>query len=32
MNREEILREIEKTKQHLVNMEKMLEECNERWF
>lgn len=31
MNREEILSEIEKTKQHLANMEKMLEECNERW-
>ena len=32
MNREEILDEINKTKEHLANMEKMLEECeNERW-
>lgn len=31
MNKQEILNEIEKTKEHLANMEKMLEECNERW-
>lgn len=31
MNKQEILNEIEKTKQHLANMEKMLEGCNERW-
>lgn len=31
MNKEEILKEIEKTKEHLANMEKMLKECNERW-
>lgn len=32
MNKQEILDEIEKTKEHLANMEKMLEECeNERW-
>ena len=32
MNKEEILSEIEKTKEHLANMEKILEECeNERW-
>ena len=32
MNKEEILKEIEKTKEHLANMEKMLEECRcERW-
>lgn len=31
MNKEEILYEIEKTKEHLTNMEKMLKECNERW-
>ena len=31
MNKEEILKEISKTKEHLANMEKMLEECNERW-
>lgn len=31
MNREEILDEINKTKQHLTNMEKMLKECDERW-
>ena len=32
MNKEEILQEIEKTKQHLANMEKMLKECEyERW-
>lgn len=31
MNREEILNEINKTKEHLVNMEKMLKECNKRW-
>lgn len=31
MDREKILDEINKTKEHLANMEKMLEECNERW-
>ena len=31
MNRQEILDEINKTKEHLANMEKMLKECNERW-
>ena len=32
MNREEILVEINKTKEHLANMEKMLKECEyERW-
>lgn len=31
MNKEEILNEIEKTKEHLANIEKMLEECNKRW-
>ena len=32
MNKQEILNEINKTKEHLANMEKMLEECeNERW-
>ena len=32
MDKEEILKEIEKTKEHLVNMEKMLKECEyERW-
>ena len=32
MNKKEILEEINKTKEHLANMEKMLEECeNERW-
>lgn len=31
MNKEEILKEIEKTKQHLTNMEKMLKECDEMW-
>lgn len=31
MNKQEILKEIEKTKEHLANMEKMLEECSERW-
>ena len=32
MNKEEILQEIEKTKEHLANMEKMLKECEyERW-
>ena len=32
MNKEEILQEIEKTKEHLGNMEKMLEECGcKRW-
>lgn len=31
MNEEEILNEIEKTKQHLTNLEKMLGEHNKRW-
>ena len=31
MNKEEILNEIEKTKEHLANMEKILEEYSERW-
>ena len=31
MNKQEILNEINKTKKHLINMEKMLKECNERW-
>lgn len=32
MNEEEILKEIEKTKEHLANMEKMLKDCKyERW-
>ena len=31
MNREQILNEIEKTKQHLTNMENMLKECGDRW-
>lgn len=32
MNKEDILHEIKKTKEHLVNMEKMLEECEfKRW-
>lgn len=32
MNKEEILEEINKTKEHLANMEKMLAECEyERW-
>ena len=31
MDREEILDEINKTKEHLANMEKILKECNERW-
>lgn len=32
MNKAEILKEIEKTKQHLTNMERMLEECEyKRW-
>ena len=31
MNKEEILQEIEKTKEHLTNMENMLKECSERW-
>ena len=31
MDREEILDEINKTKEYLANMEKMLKECNERW-
>lgn len=32
MDKQEILNEIEKTKEHLANMEKMLQECEcERW-
>ena len=32
MDKEEILKEIEKTKEHLANMEKILKECEyERW-
>lgn len=32
MNKEELINEINKTKEHLANMEKMLEECEyERW-
>ena len=32
MDKEEIIKEIEKTKEHLANMEKMLEDCEcERW-
>ena len=31
MDKEEILKEIEKTKKHLSNMQNMLEECDERW-
>ena len=31
MNKQEIIDEINKTKEHLANMEKMLKECNERW-
>ena len=31
MNKQEILDEINNTKQHLTNMEKMLGECSERW-
>ena len=32
MNKKEILEEIEKTKEHLANMQKMLQECKyERW-
>lgn len=31
MNKEEILSEIEKTKEHLANMEKILEEYSKRW-
>lgn len=32
MDKKEILDEIEKTKEHLANMEKMLQECKyERW-
>lgn len=31
MNKQEILNEINKTKEHLANMEKMLEECGDRW-
>ena len=31
MNKQEIIDEIKKTKEHLANMEKMLKECNGRW-
>lgn len=32
MNKQEIINEINKTKEHLANMEKMLEECEyESW-
>lgn len=31
MKKEEILDEINKTKEHLANMEKMLEKCDEMW-
>lgn len=31
MDKKEILEEINKTKEHLANMEKMLKECDERW-
>ena len=31
MDKKEILEEIEKTKEHLANMEKMLKECDGRW-
>ena len=31
MDKEEILKEIKKTKEYLANMEKMLEKCSERW-
>ena len=31
MNKQEILNEIIKTKQHLTNMENMLKECGDRW-
>ena len=31
MNKQEIIDEINKTKEHLANMEKMLKECNGRW-
>lgn len=31
MNKEEILDEINKTKEHLADMEKMLEKCDEMW-
>ena len=31
MNKEEILSEIKKTKEHLANMEKILKEYSERW-
>ena len=32
MNKEEILDEINKTKEHLANMEKMLGKCDEMWI
>lgn len=31
MNKQEIIDEINKTKQHLTNLEKMLKECGNRW-
>lgn len=31
MNKQEILDEINKTKHHLANLEKMLKECGDRW-
>lgn len=31
MNKQEILDEINRTKQHLTNMENMLKECGDRW-
>lgn len=31
MNKQKIIDEINKTKEHLANLEKMLKECNERW-
>lgn len=31
MNKQKILDEINKTKEYLANMEKMLKECDERW-
>ena len=31
MNKQEIIDEINKAKEHLTNMEKMLKECNGRW-
>lgn len=31
MNKQELLEEINKTEEHLANMKKMLEECEDRW-